>query len=222
MRTMKPNRGILPRAVCLALVICIPACASALIPCVKAVSSKNGNFLVIVETERGLPGGLPDHLSLNVLPKEGFINSKDRLIAPATYWTDWSRWSVVPDSSQLRNLPECPLPLVTDDGEFVILLQTGPTFAMAQSVLQIYRRRDHIGDPLRDGPDHGVFIGNIPLTDLWPAEKVNENTGSWDDGTPQWFAGRTFEFALDNRELIHRTRWHNTVRIHLEDGFVEK
>jgi hypothetical protein len=182
---------------------------------VRAVASNNGNFMVLIE--RSLAS--PHHASLNVLRKEPFINGKDKLAALATYWTDWTIWSVVlDDTNQMRNEPSCPLPLISDDGELMILLQTGPAFA-DDGVLRIYRRRDHPGDPMREGPDHGVLIRNIALKDLWPPEKAKQITG-WTDETPQWFAGGAFEFSPDSRELIVITRWSNVVHIKLEDGSV--
>jgi hypothetical protein len=153
---------------------------------------------------------------MNVLAKETFINAKDQLIAPTTYWTDSTIWSVVLDASRMQS-DNCPLPLITDDGEFLILVQTGQVFGSAKAVLQIYRRRDHIGGPIREGPDRGVFIRDVALTDLWPRERTTALT-SWTDETPQWFVGGSFEFASNQREMIVTTRWGNVVHIRLEDG----
>jgi hypothetical protein len=85
------------------------------------------------------------------------------------------------------------------------------------AVLQIYRW-DHRYEPMagRTG-HHGVLIKGIDLKEIWSPDKVAANTGAWDDHTPEWFAGGTFEFLSDCRQLIHRTRWGNTVRINLED-----
>jgi len=218
-RPVKRNRQCnFPGALCLIVSCCLPVAGGQLLPCVKAVSSTNGNFIVIVETGLDVPGKAIQ-VSLSVLSKEGFVT---RSFAPVTFWADWTLWSVVIDPSELHNEPECPLPLLTDDGEFMVLMQTGPTFATDHAVLRLYRRRDHPGDLIREGPDLGVFIKDIPLTDLWPADKVYESARAWDDETPEWFAGGAFNFSSDNRQLIHTTRWHSTVRIHLEDGFVER
>ncbi len=84
--------------------------------------------------------------------------------------------------------------------------------------MQIYRKRDHLGDPIREGPDHGVFIREIAIDKIWPTDKLPANSAIWTDHTPEWFAGGTFEFSADNRQLIHKTRWGNTVRINLFDG----
>jgi hypothetical protein len=201
-----------------------PAFAGPLFPCVKAVTSKNGDYIVVADRElrpepdrgdRMHPPRL-QQVSLNVLPKEDFINAKDKVIASANYWTDRTIWSVVLDPSRMQNEDGCPLPLITDDGEFLILVQTGPVFGSAKAVLRIYRRRDHPGDPMRQGPDHGVFIKDVALTDLWPQERADALT-DWTDETPQWFVGGSFDFSADYREMIVTTRWGNVVHIRLDD-----
>jgi hypothetical protein len=204
----------------LILVCALPALAGALPPCVKAVSSNNGNFLVIsdaqLEPEQGNISRV-QQVSLQVFPKENFINTKDRVASPATYWANWVQWRVVLDSSNSRPVPGCPLSLITDDGEFLIVLNVHAT----DSALRIYRRRDHIGDPVREGPNHGVFIRDITLREIWPADKLADVQIVTDE-TPQWFAGGAFEFSTDCRLLIHKTRWGNTVRINLRDGSVSR
>ena len=208
--------GILP----LILACALPALAGPLPPCVKAVSSNNGSFLVIsdvqLEPEHG-NGARVQQVSLQVFPKENFINAKDKVTSPASYWTNWLQWSVVLDSHNMQPVPGCPLSLVTDDGEFLIVLNEYAT----DSALRIYRRRDHLGDPVREGRDHGVFIKDIALREIWPADKL-PNVQIETDETPQWFAGGTFEFSPDCRLLIHKTRWGNTVRINLQDGSVSR
>jgi hypothetical protein len=151
------------------------------------------------------------------LSKEDFINETQRLEGPTTFWTSsWNRWSVILSKDQIHNEPECPLPIITDDGEFMILVSTGPVLGKDAIALQIYRRRDHRGDPVREGPAHGVFVQAIRIDQLWPPDKI---TTAWDDETSEWFAGGKFDFR-NNAELIHTTRWGQTVRIDLSTGFV--
>jgi hypothetical protein len=198
----------------------LPALAGPPSPCVRAVSSNNGNFLVISDVHLE-----PEHenrarvqqVSLQVFPKENFINANDRVTSPATYWTNWVQWSVILDSHITHPVPGCPLSLITDDGEFLILLNVHAV----DSALQIYRRRDHLGDPVREGPDHGIFIKDIALREIWPADRI-PNLQIVTDETPRWFAGGTFEFSPDCRLLIHKTRWGNIVRINLADGSVSR
>jgi hypothetical protein len=212
-------RVLVPALIPALILACtLPALAGALPPCVKAVSSNNGNFLVIsdaqLEPEQGTTARV-QQVSLQVFPKENFINTKDRVTSPATYWVNGVQWSVVLDPRNTHLVPACPLSLITDDGEFLIVLNVHAT----DSVLRIYRRRDHVGDPVRQGPDHGVFIGDITLREIWPADKL-ANVQIVTDETPQWFSGGSFEFSTDCRWLIHKTRWGNTVRINLQDGSV--
>ena len=60
----------------------------------------------------------------------------------------------------MHNEPECPVPLITDDGQFLILLHLGPALS-EDAVLQIYRW-DHRYEPAigRTG-HHGVLIKGI-------------------------------------------------------------
>lgn len=198
------------------------ALAGALPPCIKAVSSNNGKFLVISDVllePESQNTATVRQVSLQVFPKETFVNAKDRLAAPATYWTNWSQWSVVLDSHNTHPVPGCPLSLITDDGEFLVLLNVPAIDSF--SAMRIYRRRDHRGDPVGEGPDHGVFIKDIALKEMWPASVLSGVQMATDE-TPQWFAGGTFEFSPDCRTLIHKTRWGNTVRINLSDGSVSR
>jgi len=81
----------------LAIVLCIisvwnsPAVAGPPAICVKAVSSDNGNFLVISQTqfEPGDPKKprTARQVTLEIFPKETLIQ-KGGVPAPATYWTD--------------------------------------------------------------------------------------------------------------------------------------
>jgi hypothetical protein len=151
--------------------LCPTRARGVLPPCVKAVSSNNGNFLVISDAQlEPAQGNISrvQQVSLQVFPRENFINTNDRVASPATYWANWVQWSVVLDSNNSRPVPGCPLSLITDDGEFLIVLNVHAT----DSALRIYRRRDHIGDPVREGPDHGVFIRDITLREIWPADNL--------------------------------------------------
>jgi hypothetical protein len=170
---------------------------------------------VIVDTQP-YPGQAGTHAQLNIFPRENFINANDELLSQATLWADRPIWSVVLDKE-----PNCPVPLVTDDGEFVILLQLGGAGG-GTTALRIYRRRDHQSSAIGDWPDHGVFIKDVALGKLWTSDQLAEVGELWSDGSPQWFAGGTFKFSSDRQLLIHKTRWHNTVRIKLGDGSVSK
>jgi hypothetical protein len=131
-----------------------------------------------------------------------------------TYW-DSTFWTVTlraaDDSDAVFTAP-CALPLISDDGEVLVLLSSGPGYLLGPA-LRIYRRPHHPGDPLRPK--------EIFLKELWPADKI-PNMYSSDNDMSEWFAGGTFAFSPDRRELIHVTRWASTIHIRLQDGSIRK
>jgi hypothetical protein len=82
--------------------------------------------------------------------------------------------------------------------------------------LTIYRRGDHPGQPFGG---RGVLVRQIPLADLWPAQRI-QHLGT--DEAQSWFiGGGTFAFSADNRTLIHKdARRGQTLSISLETGRV--
>ncbi|MGA8437604.1 MAG: hypothetical protein WB762_35140 [Candidatus Sulfotelmatobacter sp.] len=199
--------GILALAMCAS-----PAVAGPLAPCIRAGGSASGSFLAITDAE--FPHALPamaDRVTLQVVPKETFVNDTNhKVAAPNTYWNgyDWRGWSVQLTKGDAF-VSSCPLSLITDDGEFLILLDRSGI----NSAIRIYRRPEqgHNGMPVRD----------IALKEIWPPEKLQERSFmGFTDETPDWFAGSTFDFSSDSRILIQKSRWGNTVRIHLIDGSV--
>jgi hypothetical protein len=186
-------------------------------PCIKATISNNGDFLVISNVE--LKSNRVERVTLEVFPKEEFINAKDRITSANTHWSNGPQWSVVLDSSNTAPfVPGCPMFLISDDGEYLIVLNQH--VFMDNTALRIFRRRDHLGDPMRDGPDHGVFIRDVALREIW-ASCTFADPQILTDETPQWFAGGTFRFSTDSRVLIHTTRSGNMVLINLPDGSVK-
>jgi hypothetical protein len=192
--------------------------ADAGMSCIKAATSGNGNFLVVTTMEYE-PGHRARQVTLDIFPREPFLNATARVVSQSKYWSYSPQWSVVLDSTNSRPwVPPCPVSLVTDDGEFLVIVHS--YIVASGSALQVFRRRDHLGEPLREtGPDHGMLVKDIPLNQLWPANKL-AMAGVVNDGTPQWFAGGTFEFTPDSRVLVHKTRFGTTVRIRLSDGSV--
>jgi hypothetical protein len=132
------------------------------------------------------------------------------LDGPNSYWRH-PMWSVVFDNGG-RPVVSCPYTLVTDDGEFLVLFGEG---FHVRDALTIYRRGDHPGQPFGG---RSVLVRQIPLSDLWPAERI-QHLGT--DEAQSWFiGGGTFAFSADNRTLIHKTRWSQTLCISLETGRV--
>ena len=188
-------------------------------PCVTATLSANSRILVVNDLtyddqdethNRHTRTSTFRVFRRYVDPNEGF-----RLNGPDTYWSD-PLWSVVFANSGKPPFLACSYTLVTDDGEYLILV--GNVFQEA-AALSIYRRRDHPGQPLcGPGPDHGVLVRQIPLLDLWPPDQIPKTII---DVPPQWFASGTFAFSPDNRTLIHKTRWGKTLQISLVTGDIK-
>ena len=217
---MRPNVSLLSVVVVLALAPF--SLAGPAFPCPTAVNSVHGNSLAIVHNtvEWHTSTGKVLSVQFTVMSKATFINAHQRISAPVTYWGDWP-WAVVLNMNDQsdRGFSSCAVPLITDDARFLILLATGPAF---NGALRIYRRgEDADSNRMQDGTVKGVLVREITLKELWPAAKIDPNRW-WTDHTPEWFAGGTFDFAPDNPQLIHKTRWGNTVRINLPDGTVWK
>ena len=190
--------------------------AGALFPCLKAASSSNGRFLVLANMEMGpsqAMEGKVKQVSFQVFPQEKFVNKEYRLDAPATYWADGPVWNVVVDGASLRPGFACPGLLITNDGKFLVLLGT-EGFSGDDSVIRIYRKNDNYGSATRDA---SVVVKDIALKKIWPPEKLASVQVQTDE-SPLWFADGSFEFSSDCSQLIHKTRWGNTVSIKLENG----
>src|SRR5207248_5781845 len=100
---MRTNKQFaFPLCFCLTFACALPAVAGPVFPCVKAVSSKNGNFMVLNDIQLEPSQRTVQRVSLQVFSKENFINANDRLTAPATYWHALS-WSVVLDADRIHN-----------------------------------------------------------------------------------------------------------------------
>lgn len=217
------------RTCCQALAILIlvnvaPLLASPLPPCTKAARSKNGNCLVIrdVQLEPNqdrINGAVVHQVSFQVFTEAEFTSTSDRFTSAGAYW-EFLRWDVVLTRSDTHPLPVCAVPLVSDDGEFLVLLNetaAGP----ADYALWIYQRRSHTGDPAAGGSEHSSLVKSVTLGEIWPADGFSKVL-MINDATPLWFEGGSFEFSGDNRLLTHNTRWGTTVRITLRDGAIPR
>ena len=181
-------------------------------PCLKAVSSENGDFLVTSQLESfGVTGR---RMTFEIFPRSALINNGDVLSAAS--WDDRLQWSVVLESQKGSPVGVCPLLLITDNGEYLVVLNQY-AIEFAAPALRIYRRERHSPDLTTRVDDSGVLVKDIYVAEIWPPGHLPRLVS---DGTPQWFADGTFEFSPDNQSLIHKTRWGNTVRINLSDGSV--
>jgi hypothetical protein len=196
----------------------VRAHAGALMPCIAATLSANNRILVVNELTFDDPDEthvrMPRTSTFRIYSRYSEINQGMRLYGPNSYWAN-PIWSVVFENVDRTPFVTCPYTLVTDDGEFLVLVSGG---FIGSNALSIYRRRDHPGQPFGGpGPDHGVLIRQIALSELWPPVRI-ENFIT--DETPKWFAAGTFAFSADNRTLIHKTRWGQTLSIELTTGKV--
>lgn len=140
-------------------------------------------------------------------------NERLRLRGPGAQWAN-PMWKV--ELKDRDQDPICPYMLVTDDGEYLILIGEGLPLP-SEVALSIYRRPGRaLGDP---GSDHGTLVRKVFLSELWPAQKKDPIEIDKGD-TPAWFAGGNFLFSVDNRALIHKNRWGKCFRITLATGTV--
>ena len=123
------------------------AFAGAAFPCPTAVNSKYSNALAIthatVDWEHDQTGkvvsGRTRRVSITVMTKQRFINAQHRMSAPVTYWGEFP-WEIVLDGKNKADSRWfCPMPLVTDDGQFLILLRVEPLSEHRRSYLSTRR-----------------------------------------------------------------------------------
>lgn len=205
------------------LASCSAAVAGPLARCIKAVSSANGNFLVITEPSQELQvtpeisgakrfkKSSNERVTLRVVEKGRFdTDTSHRVILPNTYWVGSVRsWSV-----QLKrgdeHMSSCPISLLSDDGEFLILLGEHFSEYVPDSVLRIYRRPQSV-------EQQGILVKDIGLKELWPADRVRGFSQVVSDGSDHWYNDGTFDFSKDSCVLTYKTPWGKTVPIRLSD-----
>lgn len=190
--------------------------ASAMPPNVLASRSTNGRFLVLTEREYDNPD--PHAVkrivrtTYQVMESETFINSKDRLITSAPFWSESAlSWRVSPEGNDGTRVF---WPLVSSDGQSLVLV--GITAAVPGSpILKIYRKKEF----------EGSLVRSLQITDLWTAKEVDhDGKGIFivTDATPNWFVGGFLTFSPDDQTLIYRTQWNDRVSIRLADGAISR
>jgi hypothetical protein len=151
-------------------------------------------------------------IRLDVYPW-GEFHAYEGVTTENTYRDGEPGWSVSLPSGERFNVFFCPLPLITDDGNYLVLL--GNTSA-GGSALRIYRRP-------KQSSTEGVLVRQIDLREIWPEDKwpaANEKYDMNELRQPEWFKGGKFSFSPDCRNLIYGTRWGTTVHINLANGAV--
>lgn len=211
-------------AICGVLLFPIHSLAGPLPQCIGATLSADHHVLVINEMTFDDPD--ETHVrkvtgsTFHVLDQIREPNSGLRMSGPNLYWPSGelgAGWSVRFSSSKSAGVPACPYVLVTNDAEFLILLENSP----AQIALRIYRRREHPGQRLIDkSPDHGVLIRTVPLSEIQPASSPLQMT--WTDHTPEWYSRGDWTFTADNRTLVFQGHTFGAIHIDLATGDVSK
>lgn len=156
--------------------------------------------------------------SFEIVPKEDFINARDKWTGPGTFWSgsSWADWGVTLDSRNAADgffTSSCPLPLVTDDGEFLVLLAQRPAGSTDWGVLRIYQWDRKSGEV----PGSGRLVEELPLKKFY--FPLLESPCCTDE-SPAWFAGSSWNFSADDRQLVYKSQYGNTVRITLNNESV--
>lgn len=187
--------------------------ASPLPPDVKAATSANGRFLVVAEYKYenpDVPIGRIAYVTYSVLEREEFINAKDKPGSSSTYWSESAEsWSFTLSFKQSGSA----WPLISNDGKHVILFAVVPPVGGEQQVLSLYEKKNF----------KGLMIRSYKLKELWSPIQIDPSGKGIvmvTDATPEWFAGSMFDISTDDRKLIYKTRWGNTMQIDLHDGAV--
>jgi hypothetical protein len=183
-------------------------------PSLAAASSANGEFLAVWEYQYTEPkaGTNPTvkKVAFHVCTKETF--PRDRFDRPGAFWSRATAWGFTMEGLDSAGMPW--LPLISNDGDYLVLVAGISALNGNLGVLRIYRKRP---------PQDGVLVATHQLRDLWPPGQVAlADQPHVVDAEPMWFDGGSFEFSPDNQQLIYKTRWGNTVRVNLPDGKVSK
>jgi hypothetical protein len=215
---MATNHRLL--ALMIVLLLALPASALSYLRCVKAASSSDGRFLVVSDTQMEPVKGEPyaykiTRLTLQIFSEEKFgIPGEKPPSLPMTFWLDSpALWTVVLGDDKAQ---PCPLPLLSDAAEYLVLLGQQEGFDPHNVVMRIYKEPSRTGPPSEWG--HGVLVKELTLKDLWPGRKFSDAPVT--NGAPLWFERGTFQWGRDNHSLLHKTASGESVSVDLDTGFV--
>ncbi len=147
---------------------------------------------------------------------EQFINAKDSIKGPTTFWSERLDRTVSLEGNDVQS-NGFPLALITNDGRFLVIVFVNPPMSGQIEALRVYEWLDGSYQI-----EKSVAIGEL-LTPTQIDPRYAQHSGippsaSATDSSPQWFAGGSLEFSADDRQLIHKTRWGNTIRTELAKG----
>ncbi len=185
------------------LLLPLNALAGPPFPVLNAVTSRNGNSMVMIQYQYENPSAATKRvkaMTFIIARKTDFSSFPNLFVSPITYWSE--EWSV----TKRRNIG-VPLPLVTDDGQFLILLTNSAPYSRDMEVLSIYRENREM--------HNAEIVGVCRLSDVWPKGKLPSGPAIVTDHSPRWFDGGSFDFT--SGYLRHRTRWGNAIQIQLID-----
>jgi len=154
--------------------------ASSLISCVRAARSSNDGAFVIFEEQLGPIKDRPpeEHrvlrMTYEIFPLRGqeFNYPENKLTVPMTFWEDSTApWEVVFEPNDGRPLPACPIPIVSNDAEYLILLAQDQRAAPDSIAMQIYKRPSQTQLGTEWAP-RGNLVRTLTLKELWPGIQV--------------------------------------------------
>jgi hypothetical protein len=185
--------------------------------CVKVASSEHGRSVAVADThwvsvKNQLGAVKATEVTFQIFPEAEFYGV-GKLNAPVTLWQDMPSWTVTLVGEHAKG---CLIPLVSDIGEYLILLSQPGGLTPQEVVMRLYKA------PSRTAPEaeqkRGVFVKELTLQDVSPGRQVAPALVG--DGTPQWFAGGVFNWGRDNQSLLFKSGLGDSVSINLLRGSV--
>jgi hypothetical protein len=227
---MRGNRGSLLFAFLLFSSLCLAASESGYITCVRAARSTNGGSLVVFDEELepvgdGSHGWRPlrtTYEMFSLQSVEQLSHPPNQITAPMAFWEDSPySWKVVFEPKDGRIMPACPIPILSNDDEYLVLLSQDIGIYPDLLAMQIYKKPSQT-TPLKEWTPRGSLIKTITLKELWPGHKFPTENDWTTAPLPQWFAGSTFDFGNTYHDLIYKTPWGDVIHVDLNTGFVSR
>jgi hypothetical protein len=133
------------------------------------------------------------------------------LALPMNFWWGPS-WQVVLEAG--NPMLDCPFPLISETGEYLVLLSDTSPASSRTAAMEIYRepsRTDVPGTPRR-----GLFVKDLTLRDLWGEKDYSDLQHI----SESWLEKGSFEWGTDHHSLVYKTPWKCVVHIDVNTGAV--